>query len=281
RAGGLAGSIQKDGFTFDHTGHLLHLHDSYGKKFITGLLRGNLVSHRRSSWIYSQNTYTRYPFQANTYGLPPSLVEDCVVGFLKTVHHPMALARNPNFKAWCLATFGSGISKHFMFPYNQKLWRFPLTQMTTEWQGRFVPKPRAEEVIYGALADQKKYFGYNAEFLYPARGGTQALPDALAARVGNLYTRCRVMQVDLREKVAEIEGIGEVHYKKLVNTMPLADFLDIAGPLPAPVRQARQRLKWNTVYNLNLGVARPQVSDKHWIYFADSKFPFYRVGFSS
>src|SRR6266849_5076807 len=62
--GGLAGSFRKDGFTFDHTGHLLHLHDDYGKKLITGLLKGNLRSHRRSSWIYSHKTYTRYPFQA-------------------------------------------------------------------------------------------------------------------------------------------------------------------------------------------------------------------------
>ena len=34
-----------------------------------------------------------------------------------------------------------------------------------------------------------------------------------------------------------------------------------------------------SVYNLNLGVAREQVSDKHWLYFPEPEYPFYRIGF--
>lgn len=281
KPGGLAGSFRQDGFTFDHTGHLLHLHDSYGKKLITGLLKGNLGSHRRNSWIYSKDTYTRYPFQANTFGLPAKIVEDCVVGFMKTVHRPRSFPTRPSFEKWCLATFGEGVSRHFMFPYNRKLWGLPLSSMTTDWQGRFIPKPRPEEVLYGALADQRKFFGYNAEFLYPLRGGTQALPDAFAAGLDCLYLGCEATRVDLRERIAVVSGLGEVHYRRLVNTTPLADFLDRCDALPGSVSEARRRLRWNTVYNLNIGVARSNISDKHWIYFPEEKFPFYRVGFSS
>ncbi|MBU4477884.1 MAG: hypothetical protein KKH34_02170, partial [Candidatus Omnitrophica bacterium] len=39
------------------------------------------------------------------------------------------------------------------------------------------------------------------------------------------------------------------------------------------------RLKYISVYNLNLGVEREGVSDKHWIYFPEEKFCFFRVGF--
>ena len=229
RVGGTAGSVEKDGFTFDHTGHLLHLHDDYGKKLILDLLRGNVAERRRGAWIYSKGVYTRYPFQANTYGLPDRVVEDCVAGFLKTVHRPgKPLGPKPSFKDWCLKQFGEGISRHFMFPYNEKLWRLPLSRLTTEWQGRFVPRPSAAEVLYGALSDQKKFFGYNAEFRYPVRGGIQALPDALAARLPaeRVRTGCAVRSVDLRERVAVVDGLGEVSYRRLVNTMPLVDLLD-------------------------------------------------------
>ena len=41
--GGLCGSIQKNGFTFDYAGHLLHLHTPYGKKLVKKLLV--LVQH--------------------------------------------------------------------------------------------------------------------------------------------------------------------------------------------------------------------------------------------
>jgi protoporphyrinogen oxidase len=281
--GGTAGSVKKDGFTFDYTGHLLHLHDPYGKKFILDLLKDNVATHERRAWIHSQGVDTRYPFQANVRGLPRATVLDCVAGFLETVHRPRTLATNPDFLSWCRATFGDGITRRFMKPYNEKLWQTPLSKMTTEWQGRFVPKPAAAEVLYGALVDQNKLFGYNAEFRYPVRGGIQSLPDALAARLepGIARTGARVESVDLREKVAVVTGLGEIRYDRLVNTLPLVDFLDLAAPLPAEVKAARKRLRYNTVWNLNLGVARADVSDKHWVYYPEQKFPFYRAGFST
>ncbi len=283
RAGGLAGSFSQGGFTFDHTGHLLHLHDPYGKRLILGLLKGNLALHQRSSWIYSHGTYTRYPFQANTHGLPERVIEECLVGFLKTLHSPQPpLGPRPTFRDWCLRRFGEGISRHFMFPYNEKLWRRPLSRMTTEWQGRFVPKPTASEVLYGALTDQKKFFGYNAAFFYPLRGGIQALPDALAARLrpGQVKTSARVLSVDLRKRTAVVGGLGGISFERLVNTLPLPRFIDLARPWPEAVLRARSRLRHGSVYCLNLGVGR-RVSDKHWIYFPEKRFPFYRVGFAS
>jgi protoporphyrinogen oxidase len=281
--GGTAGSVKTGGFTFDYTGHLLHLHDAYGKDFILGLLKDNVATLERRAWIHSQGVYTRYPFQANVRGLPPATVLECVAGFLETVHRPRPLAANPDFLSWCRAQFGDGITRRFMRPYNEKLWQTPLSRMTTEWQGRFVPKPAAAEVLYGALVDQNKLFGYNATFRYPVRGGIQSLPDALAARLepGVVRTGARVEAVDLREKVARIAGLGEVRYERLVNTLPLVDFLDLAAPLPADVKAARRRLRYNTVWNLNLGVARADVTDKHWIYYPEKKYPFYRVGCST
>ncbi|MFA5140234.1 MAG: FAD-dependent oxidoreductase [Elusimicrobiota bacterium] len=281
KVGGRAGSVRVQGFTFDHTGHLLHLHDPQGKRLILGLLAGNSAPHERSSWIRSHGTCTRYPFQANTYGLPERVTAECVAGFMKNVHRPQPMGAAPSFEEWCLKTFGKGICRHFMFPYNRKLWRRPLSELTTEWQGRFLPKPTAEEVLYGALTDQRKFFGYNAFFRYPLRGGIQALPDAMAEGLSGIRVRSRVVSVDLRERVACVQGLGEVRYERLVNTLPLPEFLDLAGPLPGKVREARKKLRWVSVLNLNLGVARPRVSDKHWIYFPEPGFVFYRVGFCS
>lgn len=278
--GGTAGSVVQGGFTFDHTGHLLHLHDPQGRALILDLLKDNVVVHERRASIFSKGVLTRYPFQANTKGLPRAAVVDCVAGFLETIHRPRRLPRRADFLAWCRATFGDGITRHFMKPYNEKLWGRSLAGLTTDWQGRFVPKPTVSEVLYGALADQNKLFGYNATFRYPVRGGIQALPDALAARLepGVVRVGARVTAVDLRDKIAHVRGLGTVAYDRLVNTLPLCSFLDLAAPLPPAVRRARRKLRWNTVWNLNLGVARPDVSDRHWIYFPERKFPFYRVG---
>ncbi|MBI5244834.1 MAG: FAD-dependent oxidoreductase [Elusimicrobia bacterium] len=279
RVGGRSSTMEKDGFLFDQTGHLLHLHDPYGKKLILRLLGANVASQERSAWIFSNKVFTRYPFQANTYGLPPGVVEDCLSLFVKNRYRPVPLPPRPSFKSWCLSAFGEGISRHFLFPYNLKLWKEPLSKLTADWQGRFMPRPTAEEVLCGALRDQKKFFGYNAKFFYPVRGGIQVLPDAFAERAGEIRLKAPLLSVDLDEKVAVIRGLGEVRYERLVNTMPLAFFLDLALRLPAPVSRARLELRWRDVYNLNVGIAREGLSDKHWIYFPESRFVFYRAGF--
>ncbi|MFA6316797.1 MAG: FAD-dependent oxidoreductase [Elusimicrobiota bacterium] len=280
KPGGQSSSEVVNGFTFDQTGHLLHLHHPCGRRLVRSLLGNNCREHRRDAGIFSHGTVTRYPFQANTYGLPGPVVEECLAGFLETVHWPAAPASD-SFRDWCLAQFGKGISRHFMFPYNEKVWRRPLSGITTDWQGPFVPKPRPSEVLAGALTDQTKAFGYNAAFLYPKRGGIQPLADALASRLkaGQLALSAPVTAVDLEERTAQVAGIGLVRFKRLVNTAPLPVFLGMLRRLPAAVAAARLRLRHNRVLCLNLGVARPKVSDKHWLYFPEKSFPFYRVGF--
>ena len=47
-------------------------------------LKGNFYKCVRRAWIFSNNTYTRFPFQANTHGLPESAVDRCVLGFLNS-----------------------------------------------------------------------------------------------------------------------------------------------------------------------------------------------------
>jgi protoporphyrinogen oxidase len=281
RVGGAAGSLMRSGFVFDYSGHLLHLHSPYGRRLVGSLLRGNLKTIARSAWIRLQGRYTRYPFQANTYGLPAATVVDCLTGFLETVYgRKRGVGREPDFAQWSLRRFGSGICRHFMFPYNRKLWGVPLSRLTTEWQGRFVPAPAPTEVLAGALQDQTKRFGYNAVFHYPRRGGSQALADALAARLepGLVRTNAVVTSVDLEARMARVRGLGEVRFDRLVNTMPLPEFLDLSSSWPAPVRAARRRLRHASVWCLNLGVDRPDRTGRHWTYFPEPRYPFYRVG---
>jgi protoporphyrinogen oxidase len=282
KVGGRSGTVEHEGFLFDHSGHLLHLHDPHAKRLILRLLAGNIRLLERSSWIFSQQVFTRYPFQANLGGLPPRSAEECAAAFLKNLHRPVKCSPRASFRDWALAAFGEGICRRFMFPYNEKLWGAPLSRMTTDWQGRFLPRPSPEEVLYGTLLEHRRFFGYNAVFRYPLRGGIQALPDALAAELeGGLHLRTELQAVDLRERTARVSGLGEVRYERLVSTLPLPFLLDLCEGLPKAVREARSRLRWRTVYCLNLGIGRPKMSDKHWIYFPEKRFAFYRAGFSS
>jgi protoporphyrinogen oxidase len=279
--GGLSRSIKQDGFTFDHTGHLLHLRNAYTLKLIPKLLGDNLVLNDRRAWIYSHHAYTRYPYQANLYGLPKKVIQECLRGLLDAqLNQAPAPQETPeSLASWVLRTFGKGFAKHFFFPYNEKLWTVTADVLTAEWVAPFVPKPALEEVINGAFSDQTKKFGYNATFYYPKEGGIQALAFAFAKDLKNIRLNTSVKSVDLARKQAVLSTGEEVTFDFLVNTIPLQHFLDLSSGLSDEIRKERPKLRWSSVYDINLGVKRPNISDKHWIYFPEKKYRFYRVGF--
>src|SRR5262252_5567046 len=130
--GGLCRSFTQDGFTFDCTGHLIHLKNPYTKDLVTKLLPDAFNAHERLAAIHSKSVTTPYPFQANTYGLPPEVVKECVVGFVESMH-ASPNGGPKNFHDWVLKTFGTGIAKHFMLPYNEKFWKQDLRTITSDW----------------------------------------------------------------------------------------------------------------------------------------------------
>jgi protoporphyrinogen oxidase len=281
--GGLARSVRQDGFTFDYTGHLLHLHHPYTRQLIPQLLKDNLLLLERRAWIYSHQGYTRYPYQANLYGLPKSVIEECLSGLVSAqLENRTYQGESPeSFESWVFRTFGRGFAKHFFFPYNEKLWCVPRNVLTADWVAPFVPKPSIQEVINGAFTDQTKKFGYNASFYYPKEGGIQSLVTALAQKLQEVRLNTRVTAIDLSKKEVTFESGEKVSYTFLVSSLPLAEFLQIAQPLPSEIESFGSQLRWSSVYNINLGLRTASPAEKTWVYFPEKKYRFYRVGFPS
>jgi protoporphyrinogen oxidase len=279
-AGGLCRSYQMDGFTFDMTGHLLHFRQAEIKTLVESLLIGRLEKHNRRSFIYSHRTYTEYPFQVNTYGLPPEVVRECLLGFIATLIHPSTVSpEERSFKAWILENLGEGMAKHFMVPFNEKLWQVSLDELTSDWVSWLVPKPELKDVINGALGIKDKAFGYNPTFLYPAQGGIGVLPKSFLPRVKEIVYGSELVELDTQRRRATFQDGRMDDYETLVSTIPVPELVRRCTDLPQAIRDAAAGLRCVSVYNVNLGVARERVSDYHWIYFPEPEYPFYRAGF--
>ncbi|HZH48533.1 MAG TPA: FAD-dependent oxidoreductase [Nitrospira sp.] len=284
--GGLCRSYRKNGFTFDYTGHLLHFRQPGIQALVEQLLAGKLQRHSRKSFIYSHGTYTEYPFQVNTYGLPPEVVRECLMGFIATLTKPASsiTPKELSFKEWILDNLGEGMAKHFMVPFNEKLWQVSLDELTSDWVSWLVPKPELKDVINGALGIKNKAFGYNPSFLYPATDGIRVLPESFLPGIAGLNTGMELVEVDTKRRRALFrdrrsgQSVTE-HYESLVSTIPVPELVRRCLDLPAHLKEAADGLRWVSVYNLNMGVAREQVSDKHWLYFPEAEYPFYRIGF--
>jgi protoporphyrinogen oxidase len=284
--GGLCRSYKKDGFTFDYTGHLLHFRQPGIRALVESLLMGKLERHARRSYVYSHRTYTEYPFQVNTFGLPPEVVRECLMGFIATLTKPQDHGRagDRSFKEWILDNLGEGMARHFMVPFNEKLWRVSLDELTSDWVSWLVPKPELKDVINGALGIKDKAFGYNPSFLYPAAGGIRALPDSFLAGINEVACGAELIEVNTKRRRALFRnrrdgGTREEFYDSLVSTIPIPELVRRCSDFPAHLSEAAEGLRWVSVYNINLGFGRERVSDKHWLYFPEPEYPFYRVGF--
>ena len=84
RVGGWCRSIEDKGFTFDFAGHIMFSNDPYVHDLYRMLLGDNVHWQDREAWIYSKHVYTRYPFQGALYGLPPDVIQECIVGAIES-----------------------------------------------------------------------------------------------------------------------------------------------------------------------------------------------------
>ncbi len=109
--GGHAITTEDSGFRFDRTGHLLHLRNDAMRPRVLEWIGDDYVEVQRRSVIFSHGVYTRYPFQANTFGLPPKIAAECLLGFIQA-HHTDHQRPPANFEEFCRMQFGDGISDH-------------------------------------------------------------------------------------------------------------------------------------------------------------------------
>jgi len=273
------GSGPLTGFTFDYSGHLLHFKHSYTFNLIKKLLGRNLVRHKRDAWIYSFDTYSRYPFQANLYGLPKSIAKDCLLEFIKIHRNGSKVKRNLSFRHWINKTFGQGIARHFLIPYNTKFWTVPLNDLTCEWIDGLIPIPTLNQIIEGTIKESRQNLGYNAFFWYPEKGGIEEIALVFANQIKNIHLETPISEINLKRKEIRLNGRQKERFDFLISTIPLPEMPYFIQGLPKKIYFLFKRLRWNSIFNLNLGIEKRLNNSKHWIYFPEKNFCFFRIGF--
>ena len=289
RVGGLAKTeVVEGGFSFDATGHWLHLRDqAVRKKVLEEWLPEGMDSFQRRAGILSHGVFTRFPYQINTHGLPAEIVSENVLGFIEAQlgegGKPLRERSPVNFKEFILRHLGSGFARHFMLPYNQKLWTVDAETLSADWCGRFVPKPSLREVIEGALGHGSDSAGYNANFLYPRSGGIESLVRALHSTLrGEILLETQPVSIDWKSKKVKLSNGQTLEYRGLISSIPLPKLIDCLAKgeqgVPPEVEKAASSLRATTVTYVNVGVSSPNRQPWHWVYLPEPKFKTYRIG---
>lgn len=233
--GGLCRSVTTRGYTFDLAPHIFFTGSQYVNGLVNELLNGDLIKQRRRAYIYTRGTYVEYPFEVNLHGLPREVIDECIEG---ARHRPDIQPRN--FMEWIRATMGEGVARHYMVPYNEKVWKYPLEEMSLDWVAGRVPAPSVEEMVKGAQGRVEREYGPNAYFQYPRLGGTGAIPNAFAKRVKDLTLNSNVLEIRPGGKYLDVLYTRNGEPKRLeadrvLSSVPLPELVKMIKTAPEDV----------------------------------------------
>lgn len=280
-AGGLCRSRHVNGYVFDYGPHVFYTKSRFVKRLVGSALKraGNRLSGKpRRAYIYLDGVYVKYPFEANLHPLPDAIKKECVDGARNR-----KAPESGSFLDWITSTFGAGIARHYMRPYNEKIWKYPLSKMNTDWIAGRVPAPSLKDIVRSASGKKKdgKEFGGNKYFHYPLRDGTGAIPAALSAGMRNISCGFNAKEIGTAKNGIRVTFSNgkKREFSRLISTLPLPELVSRLDDAPGDVERAAKNLVHNSSVCVNIGLGRPGISDKHWLYFPQKKYAFNRISF--
>ncbi len=230
----------------------------------------------RNAAIKFGNKFIPYPFQNNLSYLPQNIKLECLFEYIHSYNAENVL--NKDYGGWLQSFFGKGIYRHFMEPYNSKLWKTPLAEITTDLINAFIPQPDLKAMIESATFHNNNYSGYNHNFYYPQKGGIGRFMDALFQNIHNhVILNSKVIKIDLKNKILFMAD-RKIKFEKLITTIPMPEFINIAFSKKDIIKY-NSNLEYISVYNPNAAIESSIINKFHWLYFPEAKYSFYRLGF--
>jgi UDP-galactopyranose mutase len=240
--GGCCRSMLAGGFTFDMAGHTMFSNDAYVHDLYERLLGDNVQWQEREAWVYSKGMHTRHAVQGALYALPPTVMRE-------------RLATNGNGHA-----NGNGHSNG-----------------NGDANGNGHSNGNGHHGENGNAANEELSNG-NARFGYPLKGGFQALMNGFLPYLrADLRLETEAVRVCPTRRTVVLSDGSSLPYDAVVSTIPLPRLVRLLGPeAPPSVRDAAAGLRHLSVRCVNLGVGRPDLTEKHWIYYPEETV-FHRI----
>ncbi len=144
-----------------------------------------------------------------------------------------------------------------------------------------IPKPPTEDIIKSALGIETEGYTHQLYFYYPKTGGFQTLPRTFEEHVGNRITKkfpVKKIRRNGKNWVVQSDK-DERQYEKIINTMPIFDFMDSLEGVPEKVKNAVADLKYNSLIVVLVGLKTPRVHDQQALYCPQPDLLFHRLLF--
>jgi len=278
--GGLMRSVNEEGFTFDIGGsHIIFSKDFEVLDLMLKLLGENKVRNRRNTAILYKGRLVKYPFENGLSDLPLTENISCLIHFLLARMRKMK--NHENLKEFFYGSFGKAISEKYLIPYNEKIWKMRIEDISLDFVGR-LPNPKTVDVIKASLGIGSEGYVHQLYFYYPKRGGIQYLVESLGEKtIGRIVTGFEVKHVNKEPgKWVVSNGFEEMVFDHVVSTIPLHDAVRIFNA-PKEITNYVNHLKYNSLITVAIGLNKLGFKNLSWLYIPDRDVHPHRVSFPS
>ncbi len=277
KVGGLCRSYQKNGLSYDVGPHIMFSKNQRVLEFMKTITKTHQL--RRSNQIFLDGKFIKYPFENFLAMLEDKIkIDYCLNTFLNNPYKNMPA---DNMLAFFLKNFGEGITKLYLQPYNEKIWKFDPAMLDTQMVER-IPKPPDSQIIESARGKFSEGYTHQLNFFYPVKGGYQSMIDALSEKLS--AKGAWMMTGETIKSISFKSGHWIVttekncfHFQKLINCMPIHELVKVLGNVPVPIVETVKQLMYNSIAIVVINVKKDTIGEHFALMVPQSDVIFHRI----
>ena len=287
QVGGLARTVEHDGYRFDIGGHRFFSKNQEVEDLWTEILGSEMLTRDRLSRIYYRGRFFAYPIKAANalLNLGPLEAARCMASYARARLFPI---KNPrNLEDWVRNQFGWRLFTIFFKTYTDKVWGISTKELSADWAAQRIKSLDLWVVLRSALLPARRPSKRGEivttlidKFRYPRLGPGQMwerVAEIAAAKGHPVLLGRSVLRVKHEEgAVTSIvtrtrDGKTEEHRgTDFVSSIPIRELVAaLEPPAPPEVRRAAESLGYRDFISIALMIDRPNVFPDNWIYIHD------------
>ena len=283
QVGGLAKTVERDGYRFDLGGHRFFTKAPEVERLWHDVMGDEFLLRPRMSRIYWNGKFLDYPLN----GMDVIRKLGPVELTRATASYGRAAVRRKGgeetFEEWVSNRFGRRLFDLFFRSYTEKVWGVPTSEIRAEWAAQRIKGLSFWSAAKDAfLGDRDKNVkSLIKEFHYPRFGPGQMwerLTEEIRALGGEVRTGAPVTAVELVD--GQVAGVtaGDEAFRPdhVISSLPLRTLVQLAGAaMPGAVRRAARHLRYRDFLTVALVIDGEDLFPDNWIYVHE---PAVRVG---
>jgi len=289
--GGISRTEKFENHYFDIGGHRFFSKSAEVVALWQELLPDDFIERPRSSRIFYQGKYFRYPLDGVEALKNLGVIESvrCVLSYVRARIRPHK--RPKTFHQWVANQFGERLFSIFFKTYTEKVWGMSCDEISADWAAQRIKGLSLSTAMLRAAKQSLGMTSANAsvksliESFHPRRGPGmlwEAAAEKYKAQGGQLRMDAAASGLTYdsatqRWTVASTAADGQVTQfsaRHVVCTAPLRETVSMMQPVPRSASQA-SALKYRDFITVALMTDRPATFSDNWIYIHD---PSVKVG---